>query len=152
MERAVRLKGEVMASKGETDVTNVKRELLIELLATIGDNRTKEEKSEAAGFAKGHIYKLQKDPEFLLAVTDRHKRNLALIVPRVMGNLMTASDKGDTKASELILKANGDVQGGGHSTVVNVQQTNEAKDNEPLEDTIDGIQSRINGNERVTSG
>ncbi len=140
-----------MGRKAKADAVNIRRELLIELLATIGDYRTKEEKSEAAGYARNRVYELQKDPAFTQAVTDRHRRNLALIIPQVTGNLLRASDKGDTKASELILKANGDVQGGGHSMVVNVQQTNEAKDNEPLEDTIDGIQSRINGTERVTA-
>ncbi len=140
-----------MAGKTQATANNARRELLIELLAKIGDNRTKEEKSEAAGYGKNRVYDLQKEPEFMQAVYDRRQRNLALIIPRVIGNLLRASDDGDTKASEVILKASGDVQGGGHSTVVNVQQTNEAKDNEPLEDTIDGIQSRINGTERARS-
>jgi len=107
------------------------------MLADWNDHRTMGEKSIAAGFAEKYVFQLLTDPDFALELDKRVSQLRAALRPRVYANLAKASDGGDTKAGEVLLKACGDITGG-TNVVTNVTQTNDRN-----EDFADRLKDRF---------
>jgi hypothetical protein len=89
---------------------NFRQQRLIELLADSQDLRTKREKSLLAGYNAGEVYRLQKWPEFRVAVLMcgaenlPNDSNIADIVGRTIGRARWGLDHHGARAAELILE------------------------------------------------
>ena len=108
------------------------RELvLVELLADIGDNRTKEAKCQSVGYAEKTVYRLQRKPEFKEAIRQRIAASLSTNLPKVYRTLVDLATRGrSVKAAELLLKASGHIQSGGQTNVTNIAQQKTDDDDE----------------------
>lgn len=93
---------------------------VIELLADLGDKRSKEEKAKAAGYHPKTVYRLLKRPEVRERIQTRVRENLGVDLARVFAVLVDQATSGNTKAAELLLKAAGYIQGSQQVNTVTV--------------------------------
>lgn len=90
-----------------------REQALIVMLADLSDRRTKEEKSEAAGFNRKEVFRKQRSQDFRQAVIELARDNLAVDLAGVYRMLIhEACENKNIKAAELLLKATGEVQSG----------------------------------------
>jgi len=104
-----------------------KHHYLIELLASISDTRTKEEKSVEAGFAPKYVYQFEKKEGVADAIYKRMRENIAKALPTIYNALYMQAKGGDTAAIRTFMQCAGEIQAGTNVTT-NVVQTNNGKD------------------------
>jgi len=92
-----------------------RQQVLVELLADFSSPLTKKQKSEQAGYNEGHVFELQKLPEFREAVLEAARRNVGVALPEVYSKLVNlALHAKDPRVSlhavEVVLECTGELR------------------------------------------
>ena len=88
-----------------------------------------------AGVSRRTVQRILTEPEAWKIIRELTDARMALSRPVVIERMTLDAKKGDSSARRDYLQAGGDIGTGGHTTHVNVEQHNEAKE-ETLEDSM----------------
>jgi hypothetical protein len=102
--------------------------VLIELLADLGDRRSKELKAVEAGYHEKSVYRVLQRADIQEAITNRVRENLGIDIAEVFRVLVKEAIGGNLKACELLLRSSGWIAPpGGQTNVLNVAQQRDAR-------------------------
>ena len=106
---------------------------LIEMLADPLDTRTHAEKAKEAGFSARTLYNVMKDPDAVRILRERTDLHIGFQRPAAYRCLIQNFREGDRASARDYLQSIGDIGTGGHTSNINVTQTNT---DESLDDAI----------------
>lgn len=127
---------------------------LIEMLASIDDMRSKEDKAIEAGYAAKSVYRFENQPEVAAEIYRLMRQNISKALPSIYSSLRQSAVKNSGPDARTFLQAAKEIQTG-TTVVTNVSQTNSKQEDfqKRIEDRLgEKFEDLLDSRSGVSSG